>query len=239
MVTFTPTRHGSPNTRRRTRPAAPLSTAAGRLIALALVALALATAAAPALAAPATASTTTEQTSTAPATTEKAPANGTGKAAADDPENLPIPEGSSGPASISGGSSGTLLRLGFGLAVVVGLIGLVWYVMKRVQRSRYPALDDRNPAGLIDVLATTPLGPNRSLHLVRVGEEIVLVGSTDHAVAPIARIGAEDAVSLVGATAPEPKSFRGDPGAAARTRAQTTAADSSVVERLRAMTARR
>ena len=101
MVTLTPTRHGSPNTRRRTRPAAPLSTAAGRLIALALVALALATAAAPALAAPAAATaTTTEQTATTP-TTEKAPAKATGKAAADDPENLPIPEGSVGPRRAS------------------------------------------------------------------------------------------------------------------------------------------
>ena len=75
---------------------------------------------------------------------------------------------------------------------------------------------------------------------MRVGEEIVLVGSTDHSVAPIARIGAEDAAGArrrgrAGAR----RRFRGDPGAAARTRAQTTAADASVVERLRAMTARR
>jgi flagellar biogenesis protein FliO len=177
--------------------------------------------------------------SAAPATTSPqtaaAPAHASGKATTpqDPNESLPIPEGSSGPASISGGAGSTLVRL------VVGLIALVWYLLKRVQRSRYPAMDDRNPAGLIDVLATTALGPNRSLHLVKVGEEIVLVGSTDHSVAPIARIGAEDAASLVGATAPEPKSFSGDPGAAARTRATTVAADASVVERLRAMTARK
>jgi flagellar protein FliO/FliZ len=204
-------------------------------MALALVALALALTAAPAIAQTA-AATTQAATATAPA---KATAPGPGKAAADDPESLPIPEGSDGPVSVSGGAGGTLLRLLVGLGVVVGLIGAVWYVMKRVQRSRYPAMDDRNPAGLIDVLATTSLGPNRSLHLVKVGEEIVLVGSTDHAVAPITRIGAEDAASLAGAGAPDPKSFRGDPGAAARSRAQTSAADASVVDRLRAMTARR
>jgi flagellar protein FliO/FliZ len=233
MVTLTPTRHGSPNTRRRTRPAARLGSAVGRLLALALVALALALSAAPAVAAAATGTTT--------ATTATAPAKGKQSTSvpADPNEKLPIPEGSDNPVSMSGGAGGTLIRLVLGLGVVVGLIGGVWYVLKRVQRSRYPAMDDRNPAGLIDVLATTSLGPNRSLHLVKVGEEIVLVGSTDHQVAPITRIGAEDAAALAGAGSPDPKSFRGDPGAAARTRAEKSAADQSVVDRLRAMTARR
>jgi flagellar biosynthetic protein FliO len=233
MVTLTPTRHGSPNTRRRTRPAARLGSAVGRLLALALVALALALSAAPAVAATAT-QTTTSTTATAPAKGRQSTS-----VPADPNEKLPIPEGSDNPVSMSGGAGGTLIRLVLGLGVVVGLIGGVWYVLKRIQRSRYPAMDDRNPAGLIDVLATTSLGPNRSLHLVKVGEEIVLVGSTDHQVAPITRIGAEDAAALAGAGSPDPKSFRGDPGAAARTRAQQSAADQSVVDRLRAMTARR
>jgi flagellar biosynthetic protein FliO len=232
MVTLTPTRHGSPHTRRRTRPAARLGSAVGRLLALALVALALALSAAPAVAA--TATETTSTTATAPAKGKRSTS-----VPADPNEKLPIPEGSDNPVSMSGGAGGTLIRLVLGLGVVVGLIGGVWYVLKRVQRSRYPAMDDRNPAGLIDVLATTSLGPNRSLHLVKVGEEIVLVGSTDHQVAPIARIGADDAAALAGAGSPDPKSFRGDPGAAARTRAQKSAADQSVVDRLRAMTARR
>jgi flagellar protein FliO/FliZ len=233
MVTLTPTRHGSPHTRRRTRPAARLGTAVGRLTALALVALALALAAAPAVAQTATTATTTAKTATAPAAKSAKPAP------ADPNEKLPIPEGSDGPVSVSGDAGGTLIRLVLGLGVVVGLIAGVWFVMKRIQRSRYPAMDDRNPAGLIDILATTSLGPNRSLHLVKVGEEIVLVGSTDHSVAPITRIGAEDAAGLAGAGAPQPKGFGGDPGAAARTRAQKSAADASVVDRLRAMTARR
>ena len=78
-----------PHPRRRTRPAAPLGTAVGRLsIALALVALALALAAAPAVAQTTTA-TTTE------ATTAKAPEGHEGRPA--DPESLPIPEGSDSP----------------------------------------------------------------------------------------------------------------------------------------------
>jgi len=234
MVTRTPTRHGSPNARRRTRPTAPHRSATGWWLALVLMLLALALAALPARAATAAPATAASGTSTTASATP---------AKAGDPESQPIPEGSSGPATISGGASGTLLRLGLGLAVVVGLIALIWYVLKRVQRSRYPALDDRSPTGLIDVLATTALGPSRSLHLVRVGEEIVLIGSTDHSVAPIARIGAEDAVSLVGAMPPgaaaRAGAATGDPGTDARARAVATATDGTIVERLRALTTRR
>lgn len=219
MVTPTPTRHGSPHTRRRMRPTRRPRPALGWAIAGVLLALALALTALPAHAAGRSAATTAASVSPN--------------------ERLPIPAGSSSPVSVSGGAGGTMLRLGLGMVVVVGLIALVWYVLKRVQRSRYPALDDRSSTGLIDVLATAPLGPNRSLHLVNVGEEIVLVGATDHAVAPIVRIGAEDAAPLVGAVAPPPKSFGADPGAAARSRAQQNAADASLVDRLRAMTARR
>ena len=32
------------------------------------------------------------------------------------------------------------------------------------------------------MLETTPLGPNRNLHLVRVGERVLVVGATDHGI---------------------------------------------------------
>lgn len=157
-----------------------------------------------------------------------------------DPESLPIPEGSAAPASLSGGAGGTLLRLGLGLVVVIGLIALVWYVMKRIQRSKYPALEESG-AALIDVVATTSIGPTRALHLVRVGEEIVLVGATDQSVNVITRIGAEDAPGLLDPG--PPRSGFGRPAPAApldpRERAVATATDASLVERLRAMTTRR
>ena len=159
-------------------------------------------------------------------------------------ENLPIPEGSATPTSLSGGGGGTMLRLGIGLVVVLGLIALVWHVMKRVQRARYPALDERAGSSLIDVVATTSLGPARSLHLVRVGEEIVLVGATDHSVNVVARIGADDAPSLTDVAPTGPGFGRSSSAARApvmddRERAVATATDGSLVERLRAMTTRR
>ena len=215
MVISSPTRHGSPSTpRRRTRPSPPRTAAAGWPLTLAAALTALALSALPALA----------QTTTTPT----------------DPESLPIPEGSAAPTSLSGGAGGTLLRLGLGLVVVIGLIALVWYVMKRVHRARYPALEERG-VSLIDVVATTSIGPSRALHLVRVGEEIVLVGATDQSVNAIARIGAEDAHGLMD-PAP-PRSGFGRPAAAEplgdRERAVATATDASLVERLRAMTTRR
>ncbi len=218
MVNDTPTRHGSPSPlRRRMRPSPPRTPAAGWALAIAAFLTAMALSALPASA----------QTRTAPV----------------DPESLPIPEGSATPTSLSGEGGGTLLRLGIGLVVVVGLIAAVWFVLKRIQRSRYPALDEAGPS-LIDVVTTTALGPNRSLHLVRVGEELVLVGSTDHGITPLARLGADEAANLVDRAASEPRtpSGPGRPDARgfdARAHAAATAEDGTLVARLRALTTRR
>lgn len=217
MVTLTPTRHGSPSTRRRTRPPSPRTIARGRVLACASALTTLALTAGPALA----------QAATAPV----------------DPETLPIPEGSATPTSLTGEGGGTLLRLAIGLVVVVGLIAAVWFVMKRVQRSRYPALEERGPA-LIDVVTTTALGPNRSLHLVRVGEELVLVGSTDHSVTGLARLGVEESAALVDLAPAGPRfgsgsATPGGPGVDDRARAAATAGEATLVERLRAITTRR
>jgi flagellar biosynthetic protein FliO len=170
------------------------------------------------------------------------PARGQTATAPKDPESQLIPEGSAAPTSIGGDGGGTLLRLGLGLVVVMGLIAAVWYVMKRVQRSRFPALEERG-GSLIDVVTTTQLGPNRSVHLIRVGEEMVLVGSTDHSITPLARLGAEDALALVDLAPPSPRfgapaEGRG-PASDDRARAVATAGEGSLVERLRAMTTRR
>jgi flagellar protein FliO/FliZ len=219
MVTLTPTRHGSPSTRRRTRPTAPRTTARARLAALAAGLATTAPTAGPAA---------------AQAGTRSAPV---------DPETLPIPEGSPAPTSLSGEGGGTLLRLGIGLIVVIGLIAAVWFVMKRIQRGRYPALEEGGPA-LIDVVTTTPLGPNRSLHLVRVGEELVLVGSTDHSVTGLARLGVEESAALVDLAPAGPRfgtgtGTPGGPGVDDRARAAATAGEATLVERLRALTTRR
>jgi flagellar protein FliO/FliZ len=164
-----------------------------------------------------------------------------------DPEALPIPEGSSAPGGISGGAGDTLMRLGLGLVIVVGLIALVWYVLKRVQRSRYPSMERAGRSGgLIDVVSTASIGPNRALHVVRVGEEVVLVGSTDHAITALTRLGSDDLAGLIdvppttstfGRNPPPPSA--GGPGVDDRVRAVTTSGDGALLERLRSMTTRK
>ena len=135
-----------------------------------------------------------------------------------DPESLPIPEGSSGPGELTGGAGDTLLRLGLGLVVVVGLI---------------------------DVVSSTSIGPNRTLHVVRVGEEIILVGSTDHTITALTRLGDEDLVDLVDVP-PTTGTFgrggappAGGPGVDDRVRAVTTSREGALMDKLRSMTTRK
>ena len=127
----------------------------------------------------------------------------------------------------------TLFRLILGLALVVGLIIAVWYVLKRVQRSRFPAAEP-DATGLIGVMATTPLGPNRALHLVRVGDEVVLVGATEQSLQAIARLDGETAAAI----ARQMPDGDPGPGAEARARAIETSGAESFIDRLRKLTVR-
>jgi flagellar protein FliO/FliZ len=79
----------------------------------------------------------------------------------------------------SGGSS--LLRTFFGLMVVVGVIYGVYWILKQVKKSR----EERASGSGLSTLATLPLGPGRSLHMVRAGGEVVIIGVGEHGVTPI------------------------------------------------------
>lgn len=166
----------------------------------------------------------------------------TSTAAPLDPESLPVAKGDPGPTAISGGAGDAILRLGIGLVVVIALIGAVWYVLKRVRRAKHPELDARGD--LIDVVATTQLGPNRTLHVVRVGEELVVLGATEHAITPVARLSGEEALAALSPDlgARDARQGHGHPsglGLDARSRALATSRDATVLERLRALTVRR
>ena len=92
-----------------------------------------------------------------------------------------------------GASGGSMVRTIVGLAVVIGVIyGLAW-VLRQVKSSKQAGAEG---AGLT-TLATLPLGTNRSLHLVRAGGEIVLVGAGEHGVTPI-RTYTEDEARRLG-----------------------------------------
>jgi flagellar protein FliO/FliZ len=72
-----------------------------------------------------------------------------------------------------GASGGSIVRTIVGRAVVIGVIyGLAW-VLRQLKASKQAGAEGSG----LTTLATLPLGTNRSLHLVRAGGEIVLVGA--------------------------------------------------------------
>ena len=87
---------------------------------------------------------------------------------------------------------GGVVRTIVGLAVVLGVIfGLHW-VLKQLKTSR----EQRSTGGGLDTLSTLQLGPGRALHLVRSGSEILLVGSAEHGVTPIRAYSEDEARAL-------------------------------------------
>jgi flagellar protein FliO/FliZ len=128
-------------------------------------------------------------------------------------ENTPLNLGSSSSAAgahpaTSGGGGASIVRTIVGLAIVIAVIwGLAW-ILKQVKAGRDPNLSSD---GLASVAALT-LGSGRSVHLVRAGSDYVLIGSTEHGVAPIHRYSEQEAreVGLALADAPDAPSIAGE-----------------------------
>jgi flagellar protein FliO/FliZ len=90
-------------------------------------------------------------------------------------------------ASSSGGPS--IVRTIVGLLVVIAVIwGLTW-ILKQVKSGR----EVRAGGVGLESVATLPLGTNRSLHLVRAGEDYLLLGSAEHGLVPIHRYSEQEA----------------------------------------------
>ena len=95
-------------------------------------------------------------------------------------------------AANSASTGGNLVRTIVGLAVVLGVIyGLHW-VLKQVKHSK----DNSDAGESLETIASLSLGTNRSLHLVRVGGEIVLLGAAEHQITPIRRYSETEAHAL-------------------------------------------
>ena len=90
-------------------------------------------------------------------------------------------------ASPTGGAS--IVRTIVGLAIVIAVIwGLAW-ILKQVKAGKDPHVSS---SGLASVAALT-LGSGRTVHLVRAGNDYVLLGATEHGLAPIHRYTEEEA----------------------------------------------
>lgn len=93
------------------------------------------------------------------------------------------------PAKTAGGSGGGgLVRTIVGLAIVIGVIYGLYWVLRQVKSSKEASATGH---GLSSV-ATLPLGPNRALHMVRAGREVVLVGAGENGVTPIRTYSLEE-----------------------------------------------
>jgi flagellar protein FliO/FliZ len=87
------------------------------------------------------------------------------------------------------GGGGSIVRTIVGLAIVIAVIYGLYWVLKQVKSSKQPRATG---AGLA-TLASVPLGPNRSVHLVRAGRDLVLLGVAEHGVVPIRTYTEEEA----------------------------------------------
>jgi flagellar protein FliO/FliZ len=97
-------------------------------------------------------------------------------------------------SSATSGGGASIVRTIVGLAIVIAVIwGLAW-ILRQVKAGREGGGRDshQSSAGLASVAALT-LGTGRSVHLVRAGNDYVLLGSTEHGVAPIHRYTEEQA----------------------------------------------
>jgi flagellar protein FliO/FliZ len=98
-------------------------------------------------------------------------------------------------SAASGGSGGgTVLHMLLALGVVIALILGLYKLLRRTAHRNDGAV---RADGKMAIVASTPLAHSRSLHLVRVGEELVLVGSAEQAVTPIRVYSAEESRMLV------------------------------------------
>lgn len=96
------------------------------------------------------------------------------------PLNLPDTSTTAKQAAPSAGSGG-LVRTIVGLAVVLGVIYGLYWVLKQVKAAK----EEKSSGQGLEPLATLPLGANRSLQLVRAGTEIVLLGVGEGGVTPV------------------------------------------------------
>jgi len=95
------------------------------------------------------------------------------------------------PSHVGGG--GSIVRTIVGLAVVIGVIYGLYWILKQVKSSR----EEKATGQGLAALATLPLGGQRSLQLVRAGRELHLVGVSEHGVSPV-RTYTEDEAEAAG-----------------------------------------
>ena len=106
--------------------------------------------------------------------------------------DLPLDGGAEQAQSAATSGSSSLVRTFVGLAVVIAVIYGLYWILKQVKSSR----EERATGTGLSSFAVVPLGANRSLHLIRAGRELVLVGVAEHGVTPIRTYSEREAEDL-------------------------------------------
>jgi flagellar protein FliO/FliZ len=96
-------------------------------------------------------------------------------------ENTPLNLDRQKPVQAATSGGGSLVRTFVGLAIVLAVIYGLYWLLKQVKASR----EERASGNGLTTIATLPLGPNRSLHMIQSGREVVLIGVAEHGVTPI------------------------------------------------------
>jgi flagellar biosynthetic protein FliO len=91
---------------------------------------------------------------------------------------------------VTSSATGDLMRVLLGLVVVVLIIGVLYAVARRAQRGRPPS----NRGGAVEVIDTTALSTTRQLHLVKVGDRVLLLGATDQMITRLESFDHDDAI---------------------------------------------
>ena len=116
---------------------------------------------------------------------QSAPPEDTSKQPLDLPLEQAQQQATGGGSSSGGGLGRTILGLLIVCAVIYGL----YWVLRQVKKAR----EEQASGSGLHSLASLPLGPNRSLHMIRAGRDIVLVGVAEHGVQPIRSYTHEEA----------------------------------------------
>ena len=118
------------------------------------------------------------------------------------PESVTQAGGGGGIDTASSGAS-AIARMVVGLAIVLAVVyGIYWLLKKRYRGSRSAGVAD----GRLELVATTALGQNRAVHLLRAGDELFLLGSSEQSVTGLRAGGPEEARRLEAVLAEPPES---------------------------------
>jgi len=110
-------------------------------------------------------------------------------------ESLTIPDEPAAPAASSPSgplvSTWDFVRMLLILAAVVGVIYLLFYILKRGFRRQLPQNE------LIRILGSRSLSGNRALHLVAMGRSVFLVGAAESGISLIAEIKDQETLDQI------------------------------------------